>query len=52
MKINLRTIPWFTSETIRFLNNLLRWYLLYARRKINIMIDSNYLKIKIKKHLD
>lgn len=37
MKINLRTIPWFTSETIRFLNNLLRWYPLYVRRKINIL---------------
>jgi len=37
MKINLRTIPWLTSETIRFLNNLLRWYPLYVKRKINIL---------------
>lgn len=37
MKINLRTTPWLTSETIRFLNNLLRWYPLYVKRKINIL---------------
>ena len=37
MNINLRTIPWFTTETVRFLNNVLRWYPLYLKRDINIL---------------
>lgn len=37
MKINFRAIPWLTSETIRFLNNIFRWYPYYLNRKINIL---------------
>jgi hypothetical protein len=37
MNINLRTLPWFTTETIKFLNNVLRWYPLYLKRDINIL---------------